>query len=163
MGSNSNLTLKDLTKKIVSLSRHKYIQDKEWCQFAYYIKRTVSLVPPTENSLFITHGKPYKKPSKDTVHRWISDILNCAGINTSRYKVHNTRNASSSKSLSQGSLSLSHYHIINVQSILSKGGSKSENVFSKYYQLLIMTTDTPVMVATLFERNDISENFHDHI
>ena len=154
MESNSNLTLKDLTKKIVSLSRHKYIQDKEWCQFAYYIKRTVSLVPPTENNLFITHGKPYKKPSKDTVHRWILEILNCAGINTSRYKVHNTRNASSSKSLSQG---------LNVKSILSKGGSKSENVFSKHYQLLIMTPDTPVMVAAPFERNDISENFHDHI
>ena len=49
MGSNSDLTLKDLTlknvvlvaltsqrrvQKIVSLTRPEYIQDREWCEFA---------------------------------------------------------------------------------------------------------------------------------
>lgn len=49
MGSNSDLTLKDLTLKnvvlvaltsqrrvqtIVSLTRQEYIQDREWCEFA---------------------------------------------------------------------------------------------------------------------------------
>ena len=49
IGNNSNLTLKDLTliivvlvaltsqqrvQRIVSLSKHECMQDKEWCQFA---------------------------------------------------------------------------------------------------------------------------------
>ena len=162
------------------------MQDREWCQFAvishlkkpkqsrvvkpvtffkyndpdmcvvttqtYYMKRTSSLVPPTDNILFITHGKSNQKPSKDTVRRWILEILNRAGINTSKYITHSTRHASSSKSLSQG---------LNVQSILSNGGWKSENVFRKHYQLPIMKPDTPVMVATPSERNDISMTIYD--
>ena len=77
------------------------------------MKRTASLVPPTENSLFITHGRPYKKPSKDTVRWWILEILNRACINTLRYKAQSTRHALPSRSLSQG---------LNIQSILSKEG-----------------------------------------
>ena len=52
------------------------------------------------------------------------EMLNRAVINTSTYKNHSTRQATLSKSLNQG---------LNLQSLLNKGGSKSEIVSRKHY------------------------------
>ena len=62
---------------------------------AYNISKTASLVTSTESCLLIIHETSYQKLSKDTARRWILEMLNRAGINTSIYKVHSTRLASS--------------------------------------------------------------------
>ena len=110
-------------------------------------KKRTTITTTTTTTKNRQKRRPYKKPSKDIACRWILETLSRAGRNTSRYKQYSTIHAS----LSQG---------LNVESILCKRGWKSQNVFRKYYQLPIMTPDTPVMVATPSERNDISENFH---
>ena len=91
----------------------------------YRLTSTSSLVPATGSSLFITHRKHQKNPSKNTVRRRILNILSRARINSSRYKVHSPRHTLLPKSFPQG-----------------LGGRKSENVFRKRYRLPIMTPDT---------------------
>ena len=91
----------------------------------YRLTSTSSLVPATGSSLFITHRKHQKNPSKNTVRRRILKILSRACINSSRYKVHSPRHTLLPKSFPQG-----------------LGGQKSENVFRKRYRLPIMTPDT---------------------
>ena len=108
---------------------YKYAEDSGLCVVTTvldYIKRTRSLIRQDEDALFITYGKTHKKPSKDTLRRWITTSLSEAGINI--YTAHSTRHASASKS-KMGNCC--------VQTILSKGGWKSESVFRRHYDLPI--------------------------
>ena len=61
-----------------------------------YIKRT-QLLRNDETQLFISFIKPFKKVSKDTISRWIKKVMNLAGIDTTVFKPHSTRAASTSK------------------------------------------------------------------
>lgn len=120
----------------------------------YYVSKTASLVFPVESSLFITYGKPYRKPSRNTIRQWILEMLNGAGINRSTYKAHSTRHVSSSKSLNQGR---------NLQGILNKPVRQSGSVFRKHYRLPIMTPYIPVLSVRQLERNSIYQSFYDYI
>ena len=55
------------------------------------------LVTQDIRDLIISYGKPHKPVSSETISRWIKDELSKAGVNTSVFKVHSCRSASSSK------------------------------------------------------------------
>ena len=61
------------------------------------------LIADTENKAFIiTHGKPHKPASTDTISRWVKDTLKDSGINADLFTSHSCRSASTSKAFSVG-------------------------------------------------------------
>ena len=71
------------------------------------------LVTQDIRDLIISYGKPHKAVSSETIPRWIKDEFSKAGVNTSVFKVHSCRSASSSKARDAG---------ISVPEILKKVG-----------------------------------------
>ena len=61
-----------------------------------YIVRTSSLWGE-EQQLFISHVKLHHGVSKDTILRWIRTVMQKTGVDTTLFKPHNTRAASTSK------------------------------------------------------------------
>ena len=55
------------------------------------------LVDEKCTQFFITHGKPHHPISKDTLARWVKEVMVCAGIDVTTFKPHSTRGASTSK------------------------------------------------------------------
>ena len=52
--------------------------------------------------LIIRYVKPHKPVSSETISRWIKDELSKAGVDTSVFKAHSCRSASSSKARDAG-------------------------------------------------------------
>ena len=76
--------------------------------------------------LLITYGKPpHKGVSKDTTARWVKEILKNSGIDTSVFKPHSTRSASTSKALASG---------VPIDVILKHGNWSQISTFYRYYQ-----------------------------
>ena len=74
--------------------------------------------------LFISYRKPHEPVGKQTISRWICDVLHKAGVDTSLYKAHSTRAAASSAALDKN---------VAVSDILATAGWASEKPFTKYY------------------------------
>ena len=70
--------------------------------------------------------------SSETKSRWIKDELSKAGVDTSVFKAHSSRSASSSKTREAG---------ISVSEILKKGGWKSVHTFKTFYSRDIINSD----------------------
>ncbi|XP_066932297.1 integrase/recombinase xerD homolog [Clytia hemisphaerica] len=78
----------------------------------------------TETRLLISHIKPYRRVSTDTVSRWLKTIIGLAGIDTKIFKGHSTRSATTSKASSLG---------ISVREILERANWTNESTFQKFY------------------------------
>ena len=76
------------------------------------------------DEFFITHRKPYHPASKDTLARWVKDVLTLSGIDTAQYAAHSCRSASSSIAKMSG---------VPLEHILKCGQWKSTNTFVKFY------------------------------
>ena len=87
-----------------------------------YINRTSSL--RSDQYLFISLVKPHKRVSKNTIARWIKNVLRLAGIDMSMYTAHSTRSASSSAA--------ARYNI-PITSIMNAASWSNDNVFTKFY------------------------------
>ena len=69
--------------KIVSSTNHPGL-----CDSAY---------PPCSTDWQVFYHSPYHPASKDTLARWVKDMLHFSGIDTSHYAAHSCRSASSPK------------------------------------------------------------------
>ena len=81
-----------------------YPHDRELCPVTVlrkYLAIRDNLVTNVDQ-LIITHGKPHKAASKDTVARWIKETVMLAGVDTSIFKPHSCRAASSSQASMSG-------------------------------------------------------------
>ena len=85
-----------------------------------YLERTGERREKTK-ALFITHKKPYRDATADTLARWISSILKETGINA---RPHSTRGVAASNALHAG---------MPIESVLEKANWKSANTFKKFY------------------------------
>ncbi len=74
--------------------------------------------------LFISHRKPYGAVSKDTISRWIRTVLHDSGVDTTIFKAHSTRAASSSAA---------NEHHVPISDIMATAGWASEKTFRTYY------------------------------
>ena len=74
-------------------------------------------------ALFLTYGKPVKNASKDSISRWIKDMIHTAGV-PSVFTAHSTRAASVSKKFRDG---------IDVMTILKHAGWSTSCSFHKFY------------------------------
>ena len=74
--------------------------------------------------LFVTTKKPHKAASKDSIARWIKDMLAISGIDSGKYSAHSCRSASTSKALFQG---------VSIKTIMKSASWKNEKTFRKHY------------------------------
>ena len=98
------------------------------CNLAEYILRTEALRGSNSDErvskLFISYVKPHKHVSTDTLARWIKSILKVSGIDTSVFKAHSVRSASTSHAYARG---------IPIAEILRTADWSNEKTFRKYY------------------------------
>jgi len=99
-----------------------------------YISRRKNLVQNC-NNLFITYGKPHHPASKDTVARWIKEMLSLSGIDVKTFGPHSIRSASTSKASSIG---------VPIATILQYGQWKKTSTFYKYYKKDIINSDNVI-------------------
>ena len=118
-----------------------YAPDRRICVKRYlneYLKRTETL-RNNSTALLLTHQAPHKPASKDTIARWVRNVLHEAGIDTTKYSAHSVRAASVSAAKRGGAA---------VQEILNTAGWASSSVFAKYYDKYI-DKSVPFHVAVL--------------
>lgn len=60
-----------------------------------YIHRTDPL-RKDHSQLLLSYVKPFRPVAKDTVSRWVKQVLEFAGIDITKYSAHNCRAASTS-------------------------------------------------------------------
>ena len=114
------------TRDQPSLVIPRYPSDHSLCvasTLEEYIKRTAPL-RNNETQLFISVIRPHKKVSKASISRWIKIVMEAAGIDTSVFKPHSTRAASTSKAASCD---------VPINSILKAACWKSDCVFHRFY------------------------------
>ena len=96
-----------------------------------YIERTKSLRGET-SQLFIGTVKPHKAVTSQTISRWIRDVLDLVGVDTSVFKGHSTRSASSSKVFSKGA---------SISDIMSRGNWSNQCTWQKFYNKSIVSAN----------------------
>ena len=89
-----------------------------------YISYRESLSLGDTDELIITFGKPYHPASKDTIARWIKDLMRISGVDTDIFKPHSCRSASTSKE---------HITGVSIDNILKCGQWSSDSTFYKFY------------------------------
>jgi len=92
-----------------------------------YIERTGPL--RSDQRLLISYRKPFKHVSSASVARWTKSILSDAGIDTSKFKAHSTRGASTTAAKENG---------VPLDCILDAADWSSE--FSRFYYRPASTT-----------------------
>lgn len=98
-----------------------------------YLTASSCLRPSSEERLLLTHKKPHRAATTQTIGRWIKDILNASGIDTSIFHSHSTRHASTSAALRAGV----NFDIIRK----SAGWSERSATFANFYNLPIVQFD----------------------
>ena len=109
----------------------KPLQFKVYCEeklcviqnLSIYLERTRK--HRTDNELFISYQRPFKAVSKDTVTRWVNDIMSKAGIDIRKYVTHSCRSAASS---------FAHKKKVALKKIMDSCGWASEYTFANHYK-----------------------------
>ena len=114
---------------IVSLSAFPENEFEKLCAHStllHYVARTASIRQSLNSSqVFVSYSKPYKVISSATLGRWLKTVLSLAGIDTSIFKGHSFRGASTSKAVSLG---------VPLEVILKAADWKNVGTFAKFYQ-----------------------------
>ena len=79
----------------------------------------------TAAPLFLSYQKPYHPVSKNTITRWVNDIMCKAGIDVSKYVTHSCRAAASS---------FAHSRKVPMKKIMDSCGWSSEYTFASHYK-----------------------------
>ena len=131
---NSNIKQSKPTKSPSELiiRLRAYPSDNKLCVVntcSVYLDKTCS-VRGDETRLFLTYQKPHKKASRDTIRRWIQNVMMNAGVDVSVYKPHSTRSAATSKAKANKATLLE---------IMKTAGWGSAATFAKFYDKHIET------------------------
>lgn len=90
-----------------------------------YLSVTSDLRPVGSDSLLLTHKKPHKKASSQTISRWIKQTLAESGVDVSIFSAHSTRHASTSAAASAG---------VCIDTIRKTAGwSATSTTFARFY------------------------------
>ena len=110
-----------------------YKHDKKLCvqHIKDYLARTKQKRQPTCKRLLISLQKPHGPVSTETIARWCKEFLNSAGVDTTKFKAHSTRAASTSHLATNN---------IDIQSMLRAVGWSNERTFQTYYHKEIKQT-----------------------
>ena len=110
----------------------KYNQDNlcPYRALESYLDKTSVLCGTTTSKLFVSYIKPHKAIGTHTFGRWIEQLLQDSGIDTTTFKAHSTRAASVSKVSNS----------LTTDTILKHVGWKCDCVFRKFYHKPIVTS-----------------------
>ena len=87
-----------------------------------YLRKT--LHKRTDAALFISYQKPHKAVSKDTISRWVKEMMTNAGIHPN-FVSHSSRSAASSYAKTKG---------VSLRDICDACGWSNEKTFATHYQ-----------------------------
>lgn len=104
-----------------------------------YLDSTKLLRNPNSEKLFLTYVKPHHPASKQTLSRWIKESLGLAGVDSTVFKAHSTRHASTSAALRQG---------VSIDLIQKSAGWSATNTFARFYNRPLADENT--MFKTIF-------------
>lgn len=113
-----------LTDRIIKLKA--YPLEKKLCVFhtcSVYMEKTSSL-RGQETCLLLTHQKPHKRASKDSIRRWIQSVMSMSGVDVNVYKPHSVRSAATSKAKANH---------VPLDGIMKAAGWSSASTFAKFY------------------------------
>ena len=87
------------------------------------------------SKLFISYQKPHHPVTRDTITRWVNNIMRQAGIDTAKYVTHSCRSAASSYALGRN---------VPMKKILEACGWASEKTFRNHYskEIEVATEET---------------------
>lgn len=102
-----------------------YPPDRRLCTVTCYKEYVLRTKCFRKNSrkLLLSYVKPHECVSRDTISRWIKQVMTRSKIDTSKYKAHSVRSASVSKVC----------NTIPVSQIIAKAGWSNATTFAKYY------------------------------
>ena len=93
-----------------------------------YEKRTKEFRPQIDNSkanrLLLSYIRPHKPITSDTLSRWVVEFLKDAGVDTSVFKAHSTRSATSSAAVRNN---------CSLKDILALADWTTDSTFKKFY------------------------------
>ena len=96
------------------------------------------------DQLLVSIQKPHKPVSTHTISRWLKTVLEKAGIDTSVFKAHSTRAASTSAAAISK---------IPLSTIMDNAGWSNATTFGKFYK-------KPIVPATKAYGQLLLENLH---
>ena len=102
-----------------------YAPDRRLCIYTYLQKYLAV------TKLLISFHKPYQAVSRDTIRRWIKQVLSNSGIDTNVFSAYSTRSPSVSAANLKG---------VPLDKILLAGGWSHASTFSKYCNKPIVST-----------------------
>lgn len=109
-----------------------------------YLEKT-NILRGNTKALFITTVKPHGPASKDTVSRWITNVLSKSGVDTQKFTTHSTRHASTSAAKAAG---------VNIASIKATAGwSKESSVFARFYDVPIEKSNQEVFSNAILSKS----------
>ena len=103
------------------------MEDELLCpvKFIYtYLAQRSEIVTKNFTGFFITLGKPHHPASKDSLARWLKEVIGNSGTDTEIFKPHGTRVASNSAAYKLGML---------LQEVLKRGQWWNAGTFYTYY------------------------------
>jgi len=98
-----------------------------------YLKRSALWRNQGQDQLLLSHLKPYKEVQSSTIANWVKLVLKKAGIDTSLYKAHSCRSASTSKAKVLG---------LSLKDILKRGQWSGKSTWQKYYNKEIINKES---------------------
>ena len=109
-----------------------YIGDILLCSYSIEARETkvreyklpTKLFRGTHGKLLLSYAKPHETVSRESVSRWINNVMDRAGIDTSVYKSPSVRSASTSKAESNS---------VPISNILKKAGWSNTKTIAKLY------------------------------
>lgn len=108
-------------------------EDKELCVVQHlreYIHRTDPL-RKDHSQLLLSYVKPFKPVARDTVSRWVKQVLQSAGIDITKYSAHSCRAASTSNVKVKG---------LTIAEIMKSAGWSTASTFARFYDKPVSNT-----------------------
>ena len=133
-------------KHVSELTFMAYSPDNRLCPFvclSEYVKRTSELRKGSYQ-LLVSFQKPHKPVSTDTISRWLKTVLEKSGIDTSVFKGHSTRAASTSAAAMCK---------VPLSTIMDNAGWSNATTFGKFYK-------KPIVPASKAYGQLLLENLH---
>ena len=105
----------------------------------FYLEQTSHL--RVDRNVFISYVT-FKSVTTSTIARWLKTVLSLAGIDTTVFKAHSYRSASTSKAASRGGCSL--------RKILETANWTSDKNFKKFYQRNSVNSENVSYIQSVF-------------
>ena len=129
---------------------HEYSDDEKLCVVACideYVERSAPWRIQGQNQLLLSHMRPYKEVQSSTIANWVKLVLKMAGIDTSLYKAHSCRSASTSKAKVLG---------ISLKDILKRGQWSGASTWQRHYNKEIVNTRESSEFETVIFNNALN-------